>query len=484
MNPMDIVILLTVFAVAYFFKISLSNSENKHSYNSYFLAQQKVTSADNRESYVARFTSLATVLSFFLIYAQSDGLALLFAPLTVLFGVLLFLKFYNKSDLPEFHSLDSFLSSVYNSRVLGIITMIISAFSLIVILLIEIYVGVGIFDLFVSNTNPYFPITVFFVSGIVFIYVAIGGFGAVIKTDRIQSAMIYSGILFLLLVLFTTSHYKEINIFPRPLFMNTNNFFTSIIILPVPLFFNVLIVNLFLLPSLLSTWQIAAASENVKSFSKGIKQGGFSVFILWSIFILCGILLANPNSNYKNISEIFIFLRDSRNVWISFIAFPVLFIGAIAALLSTADSAIIPLVRCAHDKIIGKNNFSINLIRLLLLVGWILIGILYILIFSVLKYNFIKILFTVFGLSVCITPVIFFGLWRPSNAKLLRAKILAIISVSLGFFVALLFSFLGSRASDPVNGIGLIQLGAPIGFIVSSIFILFSYKNARKEKSD
>lgn len=468
MTPMDITILLLIFAFAYFLYTGTTYSRVKHNYESYFLAKKEVTSKDNRASYVARFTSLATVLSFFLIFTQYNGIALLFAPITVLIGVVVFVNLFKRHSLPQYHSLDSFVSAVYNSHRLGSLTVIISSFGLVVILLIEIYVGVSVFKLFISDKSSYFPMTVFLISGLVFAYIALGGLSAVIVTDRIQTVMIYFGIAFLLLTLAIITDFSSVRAMPRPLIQVSDEILKSVFILPIPLLLNVLIVNIFLLPSLLSTWQIAAASENSSSFSKGIMTGGVSVLILWSVFILCGLYLAAQGSNFQDITQIFIFLRDNNNVLISYIVFPVLFIGAVAALLSTADSAIIPLVQVIHDKIAQDNGFSITLIRWLLFVGWMLIGALYILVFTILKYNFMSLLFTVFGLSVCISPAVLLALWHPEKVRQANSSGWAIVSVCFGFLTAVTLSFIGSQGKS----IELIQLGAPIGFAISAILLL------------
>ncbi|WP_395173499.1 hypothetical protein [Roseibium alexandrii] len=469
MTPMDVtVIFILLFATAFLY-IAIKSYDKERSYNKYFFASKTISKNENAASYVARFTSLATVMAFFLVYAQYDGLYLLVAPVTVLLGVLVFSKILEKAKYKASGTLPKELERMYNSKGAGFVALFISGTALTVVLLIEIYLGVTLLSVFVSDTPGGLPFVVMFVTGIAILYTGIGGLSAVISTDKIQAYLIYITVPCLILAFFIGIGIGvgEIKYFPRAAFEIKESVFDSVFLLPIPLLLNILTVNLLLLPSLLSSWQLLNSSPNLHEFTRGISNGGRSVLILWSLFIVLGLVIGTSKSEINGIYDIFNILRNSNNLIITYVLFPLLFVGCFAALLSTADSAILPIAQSIYDNFRKNSDDLLNRKSLwsILLMLWVVIVLLYVLFFDVLNFDFISILFTVFGLSVVMTPAIFLGILAPKLAKRPGSGKVAIFSMLTGFVTSIGFVTLGKISNES----HIIQLGAPFGAIAATL---------------
>ena len=151
---------LTAFAVLLFFLVY--GLMHVSSTDSYFNCNRQLGWFEFGNSFAAASTSLATVLFFFVTLGLTNGLYILFSPLSFLLGTWLFGRFM-LPRLKEQHysvsndgsrtlgsTLGEYIKTRYRSQLVKNTVMIITLLGILAIMLIELFVGVQIFDIFLK----------------------------------------------------------------------------------------------------------------------------------------------------------------------------------------------------------------------------------------------------------------------------------------------------------------------------------------------
>jgi Na+/proline symporter len=452
---------------------------HKSDVQSYFNCNKQLGRNEFGDSFAAASTSLATVLFFFVTLGLENGLYILISPLSYLIGIVLF----NKYILPKLESygfansnhdgsisvgstLGLFMEQRFGSKWIKMLISVIMILGIISILLIELYVGVDIFNIFI---NPeYRESALVLIAVVVFAYTGLGGLNTVVKTDRIQFGfMLLVAIGIVLWLCFQKPAVTITDFFPAPMPLSDGLF------LKWPLLLNMVIVNILLIPSMLRNWQLMAATRNFSEVGKGLMKGfGLTAFIS-ALFVVLGILFFNifPHTELS-LNGILSSMADSNDKVLSMILLPLLFIACLMALLSTVDSSLLPVVQSISfdfgGKHVGRKKYlTITALLLLLTLG------VYLIVFKLLGFDLIEWLFTIFSLVTISSPAIILGC--VGNQTVLRKKSMVvgtIIATIVGLALSLLISYLGNVTEN----IWLIQLNTPIAAFVDSIILFIVYK--------
>lgn len=502
MDPLIINALVAIAVVLFFLVQGASYFRGIKDEESFFLYGRKLPSREYSASFAAASTSLATVLFFFVTLGVEHGIYILCAPLTYILGCYLYSKlllpplekhgFFKKksSDNEEEETntlgttLGNYVESRYKSRTIKFSIVFVTFLGLLSILLIELFVGVTIFSIYLKE--QYVDWALLLISFVVFTYTGLAGLLAVVKTDRLQfRLMVFSTLIFLVWLVWTSINNQNFpsfeNFFVHPLI------FKGGMLLPYPLLFNILVVNLFLVPALLRTWQMAASSPTSKEVRKGIMRGVWLTVTLTAMFILIGIFFFRsvfPNAELS-LNGILNALHTSQSSFASYIIFPLFFAACLAALISTADSALIPVLQSLFQDFRKSNihrpwkHGQILLATVFLLV--IAVG-LYFIVFRVLGFNLISWLFTIFSFLIICTPSIVFAVIAPEDIVSRRSsKITALISIWGGFAIAIVLSIVGNK----LKVIEIVQLNSPLASLFGCLCFLIlwiMYKLKRLER--
>jgi Na+/proline symporter len=450
----------------------------------FFLYNRRLPSGEYSASFAAASTSLATVLFFFVTMGVEHGIYILFAPLTYVLGCYLYIKlllahlekqgFFSegvsyalKGRITVGTTLGNYIEQRYQSRTVKFSVIIVTLIGMISILLIELYVGVNIFSIYLKP--QFVDLALFGVAFVVFAYTGLGGFISAVKTDIFQLILMFLSTCILLVWLVWTSVHNST--FPTiETFLVHPPVFKGGILLPYTLLFNILIVNLLLIPALLRTWQMAAASSTSKDVKKGIINGAGLTVLLTAMFIFLGILFFRSVFPEAKLSLIGMLnaLYTSQNSLVSFIIFPLFFAGCLAALISTADSALAPILQSLfYDfrKFPWKHRYVLLLTVLLFIIT---IG-LYFIVFRILGFNLITWLFTIFSFLIVSAPSIIFAVVAPDNMVSEKSsRITAIISIWGGLILAIALSIIGNK----LKVIELVQLNSPLASLFGSLCFL------------
>lgn len=483
MNPYSLNFLFSAIVLVFFLIQGILRFKEIKSSKTYFLIDRNLGGEEYGNTFAAASTSLATVLYFFVTLGVQDGLYILWSPFTYALGGLFFVKYL----LPKIEQLDYFKESTeqtdfsstlgkflffrYKSSLIEYSVLLVTFLGMMSILLIELFVGVTIFSIYLKP--EYVDYALILIAFIVFCYSSLGGFPAVVRTDKLQLKLIIVSTILLLLFLIIYIYDFDLSV-PSGSFFPRSLIFDNGIILSYPLLLNIFFVNLLLIPSLLRTWQMNASVSKSKEVSVGIRKGIILTTLLTTIFILIGILFYKVAFVDSEISlnGLLIALASIDSFGTSYIIFPLFFAACLAALLSTADSAILPITQTIYSDFLKKNQSEwkttrVTIINLVILI----VGLsLYFVVFRLLKFDIINWLFTIFSFLIVIAPVIIYAV--AGNSKFLQSrfgKISAFIAIWIGLGIAISLSLIGNH----YEMLWIIQLNTPIaavfGFIVISI---------------
>ena len=476
MTPFQITFLGALGVLLYFLVYGILY---KSDVESYFNCNRQLNKMEFGSSFAAASTSLATVLFFFVTLGLENGLYILISPLSYLAGILLFNKYilpmlqrYRYAEGNEIgqisvgSTLGLFMEQRFGSKWVKIMISMITMLGIISILLIELYVGVDIFNIFIKP--EYREVALVLIAVVVFAYTGLGGLNTVVKTDRIQFSfmlIVALGIVVWLCTLNPTVSFSDF--FPAPIPLSEG------LLLKWPLFFNMVIVNILLIPSLLRNWQLIAATRDYSEVGKGLMGGFVLTAVISALFVVLGILFFNvfPQTELS-LNGILSSMATSNDKVVSMVLLPLLFMACLMALLSTVDSSLLPVVQsisCDFGKAhIGRKRYlMITGLLLILTIG------IYWIVFKLLKIELIEWLYTIFSLVTISSPAIILGcVGKETVLQKKYVRIGTIIATIVGLVLALLISYIG----NVMGNIWFIQLNTPIAALIDSLILFIVYK--------
>ena len=324
---------------------------------------------------------------------------------------------------------------------------------------------------------------------LIFLYVYLGGYPAVIKTDNLQLKLIAGGIG-LLLVTFVVS------VTARGLWGEVASAqYLNPLPNALPWFFIVVMIvgNVPFQMLKMSNWHRAAASGDLERAKSALSGGWKFTFLIWFVATVCGILggVIAKNSGIEGFDIIKAFSLLANEIGndtifqiaTQYIVYPLLFCGAVAALISTADSVFIPILatyvfdmRYQGKDIESSKELSSEVLASTRNVVIAFMGtgvLLYILLTYVLKLQFVHLLFIFFNQQLVLFPVVWFALMNPKE-KCSSYSTPAIVSmVVAGVATWALALYGGANQRDD-----LVMLSSAVGFIGSILIFYISKPSA------
>jgi Na+/proline symporter len=247
-----------------------------------------LSSSEFASSTVATTISLATVIMAFFELAQKQGIWLFWTVVTTstgLFLVRLFAKrIWNRISVYDHRpTLHEFLGTEYKSEPLRYVGAVCTSLGFLCAFAVELTVGTKFFAALVPGVPSWTVILVLTV--VAFLYTAIGGFRAVIVTDRIQMFSIWllllSLPLFYMYFIFTHGGWSE-NFSKIPVgtldFSYREGLFAFLL--------GILVINVPTFISDMSIWQRIAGAQEDKTVSTGLLRSIFSSAATWGVFAL------------------------------------------------------------------------------------------------------------------------------------------------------------------------------------------------------
>jgi len=314
------------------------------------------TAREFSASTVATTVSLATLVLAYFELVYHFGVFLLWTVVTSVIGMILFSvlskKIWTKLSVYEFRpTMHEFLGVEFNSKTLSLVASICTSIGFLLVFAAELVVG----SRFLAKFIPAIPeiATVIFLSSIGFLYTVMGGFRAVIQTDKLQMKFIWGFIIvlsvFYLYYIFNNGG-VTVNIakIPENIFSLSNREGLTVFLIGVT------IMNIPTLVSNMSVWQRISGAENVETVVNGFKKSIVSLFLTWTFFVLLAcfaFMIVIPENSQSLLSDLLISISDNT---IGKIVLFFIVLGMYGAMLSTASTNLIVVSHTISEDIVAK----------------------------------------------------------------------------------------------------------------------------------
>ncbi len=394
-------------------------------------------------STVATTVSLATIILAYFELAGYFGLYLLWTAVTTAIGMLLMCftanRIWEKLSLYDHRpSLHEFLGVEFNSQAVVLVASACTSIGFLLIFATELIVG----SRFLAYLVPEIPewITVIFLSTVGFVYTAIGGFRAVIKTDQIQMKMIWG--LIIILVCYYLYHILNsgieasianvpsgvLDFSPRP---GLGFFLLGITIMNIPTHI-----------SNMSIWQRISGAQNPKTIIAGFRRSIWSISFSWGLLALLACMaymVVTPESNQTLLSDLLITIGNSP---MGLIVLFIVVLGLYGAMLSTASTNLLVVAHTVSEDILAKyksaplservkSKKEVWTSRLILAIS-ALIAVFLVEGLKYLGFSIADLVFAIYGGALSLFPLIITALFSNRN-RLARLSSYANAAVIFGF---------------------------------------------------
>ena len=315
------------------------NLSEKTTIDGYMVANSTLKKSQFSNTFSASNISLCMIVIFYGSNAKSLGLFLFSSCTTYLLGHLAFVWLIRKTnfDLSECKTLTDLVNLIFPNRAVVLLVSLMSISSYILLAYVELYIGSVLFSIFLPEGIVYQTISFLAIGILVLLYVRLGGYKALVVTDRWQLGLI-------------TLSIGSILIFGLIVPVSNNSSFTDVIVnmtnytestwYGIVFSLWLLMINSIYGFSQVSSWQRVHASSDHDMSWKGIVDSSWKVIMLFSMTILGFILLISKGYEFTSIIDYLYLVRDTGGIS-KYILFPVMLIGYSSMVFSSADVAII-----------------------------------------------------------------------------------------------------------------------------------------------
>jgi Na+/proline symporter len=434
---------------------------------------------------VATTLSLATVILAFAELAPSLGTWLLWPAITTAMGIVvvrlvapIILKRMSEfgTHRPTLHE---FLGHSYGSLTVMRSAAICTSLGFLGAFAVELTVGAG----FLAKLLPGMPswIAVILLAGIGATYTALGGFRAVVITDRIQMWAIWAAIVALaaaILWQFSDKGGWSIVMKDAPPSLydfsrreGLGAFLLGIFVINVPTFI-----------SDMSVWQRIAASTAQDVVLKGLWKSALSALVSWSLFAIlaCALVVLVTAQEGTNPLYAFLVTLGHTNQPAVALLFTIVVAGLYAASLSTASTQLIAAAHTIHSDLLKQGSDRETLANAsteLAISRWVLFGAAAISVFIVevlskAGFSIADLVFAVYGAQLGMVPAVLIALFGNKTTNLRLSK-WAAVALLCGFAIGWASAALGTGIKNedlvflaPVASLFLSSLVLGLGWLV------------------
>lgn len=442
-------------------------------------------SSEFSASTVATTISLATVIVAFFDLAPYFGVWLYWCVITTAIGILLVrvlgkqiwkkLSVYKKRL-----SLHEFLGKEFDSRTVRITSAFCTSLGFIGAFATELTVGSRFIAQLVGEHPEWLYVIVF--SIVAFTYTMLGGFRAVIVTDKLQMLAIW-----MLLISLSVFYYHYIGEhggweYNYGKVREEVKYFTWRDSLPSFLL-GIFIINTLAYTVDMSVWQRIAGAHEEKTVLKGLWQSVLISTITWTVLISLACL-----------TFVVIFPKESENPLITLLKYiyteemflgkvilSIVTLGIFGAMLSTASTQLIAVSHTIYEDLTANfrkiafqkrlNSTKEVTLSRLILVGAALLGVVVVELLRAIGFSVADLVFAIYGAQLGLLPPILLILFKKENVSLKSFSKWAGFAILLGFT-----SGWGSAIYGKIEGNSdLVFLSPCISLLVSAILMGIAY---------
>lgn len=457
-----------------------------------FSRQARVkNSSEFSASTVATTISLATVVMAFFELAQRQGVWLFWTVVTTSMGLLVVRLFAGRiwqriSVYDHRPTLHEFLGREFNSKVLCYVGAICTSLGFLCAFAVELTVG----SMFFAGLVPAVPawIVVIILSAVAFIYTAIGGFRAVIITDRIQMVSIWLLLLSLpvFYMYYVVSHGGWAQNFIKiPAETLSFSYKEGLI----PFLLGVFVINVPTFISDMSIWQRIGGAQKNQTVIGGLWSSVFGSAATWGFFAILAcfaFMIVEPVQGVNPLLSVVSTIGNTKG----FLSVCVLFLvvlGLYGAMLSTASTQLIAVSHTLYEDVFShirkhslkerlESKRELNISRFILILAAIISTILVQLLSSA-GFSIADLVFAIYGAQLGLCPLVMAALLL-KREQLESLSIWAAIAVSAGFITGWSTAIYGRFTQNT----SLVFLAPVFSLIISSLLLYVGYLTSKMKK--
>ena len=340
-----VIVILAFLAKAIYERFKRGTLTEDDLYDEQILASKSVSSWKIAMSTAATYSAFATVLFWLVTLGGNHSWMLFLIPVCLYCGNFLFVDMVGRFSIPlgTHPTIGGFVRDNSTCKPLHYVldwVVVVFTFSAV---LVELVIGSSILAAMVPRL-PHAQLMIFiFITVVVLAYVIIGGIRAVIDTDAWQFWLATAGALLLAIHAF---------VFVSPDPGMTQFFYPPRVTVPGLAAFTLSVLTVQFLGPLckLHNWHRLATARNGEDALWGQHKGAILGAILWTLMVIAALALNARTAGQVTFAGIFDDMKSHGGVG-AYLFYPVVFVGLVAAMISTADSAMAALFGFFYDSV-------------------------------------------------------------------------------------------------------------------------------------
>lgn len=462
-------IVLTTLSLSYFLYIGVRSAPQARSLVGFFLANRTLTDRALGHTVAAAGLSNAAVGLAYLLIFPSFGFWTLIALAANALGQILFIRLVatvmerHSYDLADFTTVGNLLLKATSSRRLSWLADAVTITAFTAALLAEFVIGAQLF----SAAMPGVPFSEYIgfaiVAAIVISYIVTGGFVATVESDSWQLRLIVAACLSLVLLGIAFLAFPQSPPTEAPSFVPGGAAPNLTIALWAV---NTVFLSLLFPIGQLTSWQRVAATKPGARI-KGLWRGFWLLLFFYSAFSFTGYVFARQGRPVSSWADVFQVMLDYGGIFHQFL-YPVLFVGLVAAMISTADSNAVAVIYSRFSTAVGDHKeVTWSFVQRKIYIACVVLFAFLLAFFVIYKEFgnpqwFLQIIFALFGFYLLLVPLVASVVLGRSRVRSERALFYGLLTGALillaiglpGFFSnSLSFILAGNLAGMSITGI-------------------------------
>lgn len=480
-TPEMIAILGIMVSSAVFYIYVRGINKEKLTIDGFMVANSNLGKTQFGSTFAASSFSLAINTMFLFLSSNDYKVFMIVSPVTYLLGHYLFIGLIKKADVDvnDCRTVSDLAYKFFASKSIARLITFMTLTSYIMLVFVELYIGTVVLTFFLPQSLFFQTFSFLAIGIIVLLYVRLGGYKALVKTDKWQLflMMLATSLISVFALIIPTVNGAETNDILMNMLTPTKNYseiFTFALWATI--------INLLIPFSQVANWQrVSAAKDNNISWT-GLIYGTRHVLLLFLLTLFGFILLRAKGYDLNSLIEFLELVKSSG--WLSsYIIFPLMIVGFCSMVFSSADVAIISIAYALCDKNSYQKEFS-NMDEktlrrtLTLLIGSILLvlSIIYWFQCTALKDWLLPLIYVVIGQLAILTPIpmlIVLRLIKYKGFRLIEVNKIKLLlffnGILLAWFILLGCSYLSKVTGNPIWSQLSIPLSSTIVFLVAWI---------------
>ena len=466
-----------LFSSYVFYRYARKVNSEELTLNGFMCADGKLNKNQFSNTFAASSFSLGMTVMYLMGNAAYLGWFLLVSPATYLIGHYLFIYLVKEAnfDIKNCRTLSDIVYLIFPSKKIAFLITAMTLSSYVMLVFIELYIGSVLFSFFLPESTLYQTIAFLLIGMLVLSYVRLGGYKAIVQTDKWQLFLMISAMGAICCYGVIAPVKNEANL--SQIIINTtsysaDNWFVFIFIIWLTLINSVIGITQ------ITNWQRVAATESAEVSLRGMVNSSWKVLSLLLLTIIGFILVNAKGYQIQSLSHYLTLVKTSGGIS-SYLLFPVMIVGMASMVFSSADVALIAIGYTLTDQnSLFKYFSSINekKLRSVLTIGTlVMLGILSIIFymqFSGLQQWLLPLMYTTCGQLIVLCPIPIYVLMKMKrneefypvavNSKNIFLMFLGIISAWMLLFVG---AYLSKITGDQLYALMAMPIGGIIVFI-------------------